>query len=157
MRTVMRVVDDVRKPDRGHERVLMARGVGERPQMHAVAARQMMGRLRRTFMAVRDVRNRIEPEAEQHREQSSSQPLRRCTDPVGHVRKNEAVGGQGIVRVAAAIVHFRGSAWQTSWTRGMCEGAQVSPAGALDAPEPAPQGGAFRLWSQTSRGKGVRP
>lgn len=93
MRTVMRVVDDVRKPDRGHERVLMARGVGERPQMHAVAARQMMGRLRRTFMAVRDVRNRIEPEAEQHREQSSSQPLRRCTDPVGHAQKNEAVGG----------------------------------------------------------------
>ena len=107
MRTVMRVVDDVRKPDRGHERVLMARGVGEKPQMHAVAARQMMGRLRRTFMAVRDVRNRIEPEAEQHREQSSSQPLRRCTDPMEHAGKKEGDSGWRI----------RDSGWSESLPR----------------------------------------
>lgn len=93
MRAVMRAIDDVRIRGRGYQRVLMTRGVDERAQMHAVAARQMMGRLRRTFMAVRDVRNRIEPEAEQHREQSSSQPLRRCTDPMRHAGKKEADSG----------------------------------------------------------------
>lgn len=120
MRAIMRIANDIRMRLRGQQRVLMAGCIDEIAEMQAVAARQMMRRESCTLVAVCDVRNRVEPEADQHREQNSSQPSRRCTDPMEHVHLQER-GGLRTVGVASAGGPSGGK--QTSWTCRMCEGA----------------------------------
>lgn len=153
MRWIMRIAKDIRLRRRGQQRVLMLGCIDKIAEMQAVAARQMVRREGRTLVAVCDVRNRVEPETDQCREQSSSQPSRRCTDPMEHVHLQEQADCGSSESPRRAPLGLK----QTNWTCGMCEEAKASPPGALGAPGTRAHIAGVSSLVAASRGRGVPP